>query len=505
MTQTETPAAQPAALERTNWKLFINGEQVDASGGATFETYNPATNQVLAQVAQAGKEDVDRAVAAARAAFEGGKWPRTSAARRGNLLNKVAEIMRKRSDEIARLEVMNNGKAISQAKAELTQAIEDFEFYAGAATKIMGQTIPVPGTFFNYTVREPLGVCAQIVPWNYPIMMAAWKLAPALAAGNTVILKPASATPLTALLLGEICAEAGLPPGVVNVLPGPGAEIGAYLAEHPGVDKIAFTGETTTGRDIMRRAAATLKRVTLELGGKSPNIVFEDADLESAVNGSLFAIYYSAGQSCEARSRLFIHESLYDRFVEMFVAKAARLKVGNPLDETTQIGSLISRKQWDTVHSYVELGKREGAEVLVGGGRPQGAGLDQGNYYLPTALGNVDNRMRVAQEEIFGPVVTMGRFSKEAEAIKLANDVVYGLAGTLWTKDVGRAIRVAGAIKSGVVTINTPYTAFPGLPFGGYKQSGFGRELSMETLNLYTELKSVLIYTGERPVNPFGL
>jgi acyl-CoA reductase-like NAD-dependent aldehyde dehydrogenase len=505
MTQTETPAAQPATLERTNWKLFINGEQVDAASGATFDTYNPATNQVLAQVAQAGKEDVDRAVAAARAAFEGGKWPRTSAARRGNLLIKVAEIMRKRSDEIARLEVMNNGKAISQAKAELTQAIEDFEFYAGAATKIMGQTIPVPGTFFNYTVREPLGVCAQIVPWNYPIMMAAWKLAPALAAGNTVILKPASATPLTALLLGEICAEAGLPPGVVNVLPGPGAEIGAYLAEHPGVDKIAFTGETTTGRDIMRRAAATLKRVTLELGGKSPNIVFEDADLESAVNGSLFAIYYSAGQSCEARSRLFIHESLYDRFVEMFVAKAAKLKVGNPLDETTQIGSLISRKQWDTVHSYVELGKREGAEVLVGGGRPQGAGLDQGNYYLPTALGNVDNQMRVAQEEIFGPVVTMARFSKEAEAIKLANDVVYGLAGTLWTKDVGRAIRVAGAIKSGVVTINTPYTAFPGLPFGGYKQSGFGRELSMETLNLYTELKSVLIYTGERPVNPFGL
>jgi acyl-CoA reductase-like NAD-dependent aldehyde dehydrogenase len=505
MTQTDTPAAQPAPLERTDWKLFINGEQVDAAGGATFETYNPATNQVLAQVAQAGKEDVDRAVAAARAAFESGKWPRTSAARRGNLLIKVAEIMRKRSDEIARLEVMNNGKAISQARAELTQAIEDFEFYAGAATKIMGQTIPVPGAFFNYTVREPIGVCAQIVPWNYPIMMAAWKLAPALAAGNTVILKPASATPLTALLLGEICAEAGLPPGVVSVLPGPGAEIGTYLAEHPGVDKIAFTGETTTGRDIMRRAAATLKRVTLELGGKSPNIVFEDADLETAVNGSLWAIYYSAGQSCEARSRLFIHESLYDRFVEMFVAKAAKLKVGNPLDEATQIGSLISRKQWNTVHSYVELGRREGAEVLVGGGRPEGDGLDQGNYYLPTALGNVDNKMRVAQEEIFGPVVTISRFSKEAEAVKLANDVVYGLAGTLWTKDVGRAIRVAGAIKSGVVTINTPYTAFPGLPFGGYKQSGFGRELSMETLNLYTELKSVLIYTGERPINPFGL
>ncbi|HUS17854.1 MAG TPA: aldehyde dehydrogenase family protein [Chloroflexia bacterium] len=506
----DTATAAPAtSLERREWKLLINGEQVDAASGETFETWNPATGEVLARVAQASTEDADRAVAAARAAFDGGKWPRTSAARRTNLLMKVAEIMRKRSDEIARLEVMNNGKAISQAKAELSQAIEDFEFYAGAATKIMGQTIPVPGTFFNYTVREPLGVCAQIVPWNYPIMMAAWKLAPALAAGNTVILKPASATPLTALLLGEICLEAGLPPGVVNVLPGPGASIGAHLAEHPGVDKIAFTGETGTGRDIMRRAAATLKRVTLELGGKSPNIVFEDADLESAINGSLFAIYYSAGQSCEARSRLFIHESLYDRFVEGFVAKAAKLKVGDPQDESTQIGSLISRTQWETVHSYVELGQQEGAELLVGGGRPEANGdgdvLNKGHYYLPTALGNVDNKMRVAQEEIFGPVVTMQRFSKEADVIKLANDVIYGLAATMWTKDVGRAIRVAGAIKSGVVTINTPYTAFPGLPFGGYKQSGYGRELSLETLNLYTELKSVLIYTGERPVNPFGI
>ncbi len=509
MAQTETANAAPATgADRTHWQLFINGQGQDAASGASFETYNPATEEVLGTVAQAGKADVDRAVAAARAAFEGGKWPRTSAARRGQILNQMAAIMRERSEEIARLEVMNNGKAIGQARAELTQAIEDFEFFAGAASKIMGQTIPVPGQFFNYTVREPVGVCAQIVPWNYPIMMAAWKVAPALAAGNTIILKPASATPLTALLLGEIGAEAGLPPGVLNVLPGPGTEIGTYLAEHPGVDKIAFTGETTTGRDIMRRAAGSLKRVSLELGGKSPNIVFADADLDNAVNGSLFAIYYSAGQSCEARSRLFVQDSIYDQFVEQFVAKAQRLKVGNPLDESTQVGSLISHHQWETVHGYVELGKQEGAEVLAGGGRPAtngDAALERGHYYLPTVLGSVDNGMRVAQEEIFGPVVTVQRFSKEADVVKLANDVIYGLAATMWTSNLGRAIRVAGAIKSGVVTINTPYTAFPGLPFGGYKQSGHGRELGMDALDLYTETKSVLIYTGERPVNPFGL
>jgi aldehyde dehydrogenase (NAD+)/betaine-aldehyde dehydrogenase len=499
----DTAVQTTDATGRKQWKLLINGQQVDATSGEAFEVINPATNETLATVAKAGREDIDAAVSAAREAFNG-KWTRMGAARRAGLLYKVAQIMRDRSDEIARLEVSNNGKAISQAKAELNQAIEDFEFFAGAATKIMGNTIPVPGNFLNYTVREPVGVCAQIVPWNYPIMMAAWKVAPALAAGNTVVLKPASATPLTALLLGEICLEAGIPAGVVNVVPGPGAEIGSYLAEHPGVDKIAFTGETETGRDIMRRAAGTLKRVTLELGGKSPNIVFEDADLDQAVNGSLFAIYYSAGQSCEARSRLFVQDSVYDRFVEQFVEKTQRLNVGDPMSMTTHIGSLISPKQVERVDYYVNLGREEGAEVLIGGSKP-GNGLDKGNFYLPTVLAGVSNKARVSQEEIFGPVVNIMRFSSEAEAVQLANDVIYGLAGTLWTKDVGRAHRVAGQIKSGVVTINTAYTAFPGLPFGGYKQSGFGRELSMEALDLYTELKSVLIYTGEKPVNPFGI
>jgi acyl-CoA reductase-like NAD-dependent aldehyde dehydrogenase len=493
-----------SGTERKLWKLLINGNQVDAASGETFEVINPATNETLASVAKAGREDVDAAVAAAREAFDKGKWVRMGAARRASILYKVAQIMRDRSNEIAHLEVTNNGKAIGQAKAELSQAIEDFEFFAGAATKIMGNTIPVPGNFLNYTVREPIGVCAQIVPWNYPIMMAAWKLAPALAAGNTVVLKPASATPLTALLLGEICLEAGVPAGVVNVLPGPGADVGAYLAEHPGVDKIAFTGETETGRDIMRRAAGTLKRVTLELGGKSPNLVFEDADLDHAVNGSLFAIYYSAGQSCEARSRLFVQDSIYDRFVEQFVEKTKRLKVGDPLDPATNVGSLISPRHLERVDNYVNIGREEGAEVLAGGEKA-GNGLEKGNFYMPTVLAGVTNKARVAQEEIFGPVVTIMPFSSEAEAIQLANDVVYGLAGTIWTKDVGRAHRVAGQIKSGVVTINTPFTAFPGLPFGGYKQSGFGRELSMEALDLYTELKSVLIYTGEKPMNPFGV
>jgi acyl-CoA reductase-like NAD-dependent aldehyde dehydrogenase len=500
----DTQTLTPDAIVRTNWQLFINGQHVDAASGETFDVINPATNEKLATVAKAGKADVDAAVQAARDAFDKGKWVRMGAARRAGTIYKVASIMRDRFEEIARLEVLNNGKAISQAKAELTQAIEDFEFFAGAATKITGSTIPVPGNFLNYTLREPIGVCAQIVPWNYPIMMAAWKLAPALAAGNTVVLKPASATPLTALLLGEICLEAGIPAGVVNILPGPGAEIGVYLSEHPGVDKIAFTGETETGRDIMRRAAGTLKRISLELGGKSPNLVFDDAELDHAVNGSLFAIYYSAGQSCEARSRLFVQSSIYDRFVEQFVAKAEKLKVGDPLDAATQVGSLISPKHLEKVHGYVNIGKEEGAQVLTGGKKP-GNGLDKGNFYLPTVLAGVPNSARVAQEEIFGPVVTIMPFSNEAEAIQLANDIVYGLAGTIWTTNVGRAHRVAGAIRSGVVTVNTPFTAFPGLPFGGYKQSGFGRELSMEAMELYTELKSVLIYTGEKPVNPFGV
>ncbi len=498
-------AVQPTSYStRTEWQLFVNGAYTPAQSGESFDVINPATNEHLAAISKAGRADVDSAVQAARAAFDGGKWIRMGAARRASILLRAASIMRSRFEDIARLEALNTGKAISQCKGELTQGIDDFEFFAGAATKIMGETIPVPSSFLNYTVREPVGVCAQIVPWNYPVMMASWKLAPALAAGCAVILKPASATPLTALVLAEILTEAGVPAGIVNVLPGPGSEVGAYLAEHPGVDKIAFTGETETGRQIMRAAASNLKRISLELGGKSPNIVFDDADIDHAINGSLFAIFYSAGQSCEARSRLFVQESVYDRFIEGFVAKTEKLKVGDPLDPSTHMGSLISASHRDRVHSYVELGKSEGAEVLTGGKTP-GNGLEKGNFYLPTVLAGIDNKARVAQEEIFGPVVTIMPFKTEADAIQMANDVVYGLAGTIWTNNLGRAHRVAGAIKSGVVTVNTPFTAFPGLPFGGYKQSGFGRELSMDAIELYTELKSVLMYIGERAMNPFGV
>lgn len=487
------------------YPLLIGGQHRNSQSGETFVTYNPATEEPLAKVASASKEDVDRAVEAARSALKKGKWSRYSAARRAQILYRIASIMRERFDELVKLEILNSGKSLSAAKGQINQAIEDFEFYAGATTSLLGETIPVPTGFFNYTVREPVGVCAQIIPWNYPLMMAAWKIAPALAAGNTVVLKPASLTPLTALVLGDICKEAGVPDGVVNVIPGSGAVIGSYLAEHPGVDKVAFTGETITGKDIMAKASDHLKRVTLELGGKSPNIVFEDADLDAAVDGSLFGIFYNTGQSCEARSRLFVHENIYDAFVNKFVEKAKQLKVGDPFDPNTHVGAVISAKQVDVIESYVKLGLEEGATLLYGGKRPEGAEFVKGHWYMPTILANVTNRMRVAQEEIFGPVVVIIKFSDEEEVIEQANDTMYGLAAAIWTKDFGKAHRVAAAVQAGIVMINSPFSAFPGLPFGGYKQSGFGRELALETLDLYTEKKSILAYIGDKPLNPFGV
>jgi len=384
-------------------------------------------------------------------------------------------------------------------------SIEVLTYYAGATSKLTGETVPVSPHMFSYTLREPIGVCAQIIPWNYPLMMAMWKIAPALATGNTIVLKPASATPVTALMLGQLALEAGIPAGVVNIITGPGASVGSYLAGHPDVSKVAFTGDTATGSTIMKIASNTMKRVTLELGGKSANIVFADANFDDAVNGSVFAIYYNSGQSCEARSRLLIERTIYDRFISEFVAKTQKIRVGDPLNPETQMGALISPAHQRSIEEYIDIGVEEGAELLTGGTRPADPALSEGNFLLPTALSNANNKMRVSQEEIFGPVVVMIPFDSEEEAIGLANDSIYGLAGTLWTQNLGRAHRVVAGVQTGLIGVNTPATGQPGLPFGGYKQSGIGRELAFETLKLYTELKGVQINTSPRPVNPWRL
>ncbi len=487
-----------------HYPMVIGGERVDALNGETMDVSNPATNEVYATVPRSGPEDVDRAVEAASKAFPG--WARTAASKRTTLMLRFAEKLQEQVESLAEAEAINSGKPVAfAAKPELLHSIEVLVYYAGAATKLTGETVPVSSHSFSYTLREPIGVCGQIIPWNYPLMMAVWKIAPAIAAGNTVVLKPASATPVTALLLAQLALDSGIPPGVVNVITGPGASVGSYLAGHPGIGKVAFTGETATGRTIMKIAADGMKRVTLELGGKSANIVFADANFEDAVNGSLFAIYYNSGQSCEARSRLLIERSIYDRFVASFAEKAQKIRVGNPLDPSTQMGAIISPAQLESIKSYVDLGRQEGAELVTGGGSPDEDALRAGNFLLPTALANAHNRMRVAQEEIFGPVVVMIPFDDEEEAIRLANDSIYGLAGTLWTQNLGRAHRVAQGVQTGLLGVNTPATGTPGLPFGGYKQSGIGRELAFETLKLYTELKGVQINTSTRPVNPWRL
>jgi acyl-CoA reductase-like NAD-dependent aldehyde dehydrogenase len=481
--------------------LFINGELVEPQSGETRDLTEPATGEALARVAMAGEADVDRAVAAARAALDG-PWGKTPPTERSRLLHALADAMVANRKELAELEVRNVGKAISSVKAELNQGVENFRFYASAVASIAGRSNTIGGSLLFYSLKEPVGVAAQIVPWNYPLMMTTWKLAPALAAGCAVVLKPDSATPLTALRLGELAAEVGFPPGAVNIVPGQGTTTGAYLVRHPGVDKVAFTGSTETGGEIMRLASSPIKRITLELGGKSPNLVFADANLADAIPSSVWSIYYSAGQSCEARSRVLVEQSIYDDFVSQFSAKTEQLRLGDPLDPETQVGSLISTAHRDKVHGYVEQGREEGAEVVTGG---DPAGDGKGAFYKPTVLAKVDNSMSVAQEEIFGPVVTVIPFEDEKDAIRIANDVRYGLMATVWTGDPARGHRIASRIKAGTVGINTPFTAFPGIPFGGYKQSGFGRELGLETLELYLEMKSVLVSTSPKPFNPFGL
>ncbi len=480
--------------------LFIGGKLVEPESGGLRELTEPATGEPLARAAMAGPEDIDRAVVAAREAL-GGPWAKTPANERSRLLHALADTMQANPKELAELEARNVGKAISSVKAELAQGIENFRFYASSIASIRGETRPVGGSLLYYSLREPVGVVGQIVPWNYPLMMTTWKLAPALAAGCTIVLKPDSLTPLSALRLAELASEIGFPEGVINVVPGPGPTTGAHLVRHPDVDKVAFTGSTETGKEIMRLCSGTVKRVSLELGGKSPNVVFADANLADAIPSSVWSIYYSAGQSCEARSRILVEESVYDDFVSQFAEKARALKVGDPLDPETQVGSLISTAHRDKVHAFVETGREEGAEIVTGGEPADGKGA----FYPPTVLAQVDNRMVVAQEEIFGPVVTIIPFEDERAAISIANDTKYGLFATVWTGDPARGHRLAARIKAGEIGINMPYTAFPGIPFGGYKQSGFGRELGLETLDQYLETKSVLVSTSPKPFNPFAL
>lgn len=492
-------------MKRDYYHLIINGERTESSNGGTIEAFNPATGQLIAKVAKATKEDAEKAVLAAREAFDHGKWKKTSVNKRSRVLNKIASIMRSRFNELVELEVLNSGKTLSTAQGQVMQAIEDFEFYAGAIVGHGGSVNNIAGQFHNYTEKEPVGVCAQIIPWNYPMMMAAWKIAPAIAVGCSVIVKPASLTPLTAIILGEICLEAGVPNGVVNILPGSGSEVGNYLVEHPKVDKVAFTGSTPIGRDIMGKASQTLKRVTLELGGKSPNLVFDDADIDAAVDGSLYGIFYNTGQSCEARSRLYVHEDIYEEFIAKFTEKTKKLQLGDPLDSGSHVGAVIDQNQLDVIDSYVKSAISDGAEILTGGKAAVVDGFEDGFWYEPTIITNVNHDMKAVKEEIFGPVVVVMTFKDEKEAIKLANDTEYGLGSAIWTKDGARATRVGNQIQAGIVMVNCPFSAFPGTPFGGYKQSGFGRELCIETLDLYTETKSFVSYYGSRPLNPFGI
>ena len=487
-------AGEPTPAEPRRLQMIVGGEHVDAADGQTFEVVNPATGEVIATVPLGGKEDVDRAVAAARRAFEDPKgWSTWSAAKRGRALQKLANLCKDHIEELARLESLNVGKPIRSSRGEALAVGLVFEYYAGAATKVFGKTIPVSKPGLDFTLREPVGVCGLIVPWNFPMNMASWKLGPALAAGNTCVLKPASYTPLTALRIAELALEAGIPPGVVNVVTGPGGTVGAALAGHPDVDKVAFTGETTTGQEILRLAAGNIKKVSLELGGKSPNVVFADADLERFAAESPYAVFDNCGQDCCARSRILVERSVHDTVVELFTEATRKVRVGDPFDDTTEVGPMVSFRQRERVLDYIGIGREEGAELVAGGTVPDDPALARGAYLLPTVFDRVDPSMRIAREEIFGPVVSIIPFDTEEEAIRLANATPYGLSGSVWTRDLARALRVVRGIRSGVLSVNSNSSVHTEAPFGGYKMSGIGRELGMEALDLYTEVKNVFI------------
>ncbi|MDW5598792.1 aldehyde dehydrogenase family protein [Conexibacter stalactiti] len=489
--QSPSNAAARSRLERP-WQLLIGGRFVDAADGATLVSEDPATGAPLATVAAAGAADVDRAVSAARAAFEGAAWADLTPSARGQVVWRIGELIERHADELAELESLDNGKALPIARGiDVPLAADIFRYMAGWATKIEGSTIPLSGggaQLHAYTVREPVGVVGAIVPWNFPLLMAAWKLAPALAAGCTVVLKPAEQTPLSALRLGELLAEAGVPDGVVNIVPGFGESAGAALTAHPGVDKVAFTGSTEVGRAILRSVEPSLKRVSLELGGKSPNVVFADANLEEAIPGAAIAIFGNSGQGCSAGSRLYIHRDVYDEVVSGVASFAASLRLGPGLGGETDLGPLVSRAQWERVNGYVEGARADGARIVTGGSAPGGSG----HFYAPTVIADTTPQMAVVREEIFGPVVTAIPFSTEEELVTAANDTPYGLAAGIWTRDLSTAHRVARALRAGSVWINTYNHYDAALPFGGFKQSGWGREMGWEAIELYTELKTVV-------------
>jgi acyl-CoA reductase-like NAD-dependent aldehyde dehydrogenase len=470
-------------------QLVLGGARTVSADGNTFEVIEPGTGASMADVAEGGVEDARRAVGIAAAAFDEGRWPRMSARERGRILTKASFLIRDRLEELARLEARNGGKPITSARAEIDIVANVFEYWGGAANKIFGETIPVVPPGIDLTLREPVGVCVLITPWNFPAVIASWKIAPALACGNSAVVKPASQTPLTALALADILAEAGLPDGVLSVVPGPGSTTAGALIADPRVAKISFTGSTEVGTKVMQAGAANIARVSLELGGKSANVIFADADLDVCVEKSVWSVFDNAGQDCCARSRAFVQRTVYEEFIDRFAERTEAIVVGAPLEEATEMGPMISQGQRQTSLDYIAIGREEGARVVVGGEVLEGEGF----YLRPAVLADVDNSWRVAQEEIFGPVACVIPFETEEEAIGMANDSPYGLSGSVWTQNLGRAIRVSKAIRAGVISVNSSSSVHTEAPFGGYKQSGFGREMGMHAVNLYTEVKNIYL------------